>query len=366
MSRPLSPALLLTAALALSALPAKSWDWTPPAGEPVLDLGGIDRLPPPLGLVAVAGLRRLVAAAPESSDLTGLDHGITVLDHLLFDTGRPVLMAALRALALDVVRHRFGEMSTAYAGALIGLPGPYGFEPLDHAAAEAPIRAGVAIARQVIDPGDRGALVGHLELLAIVLSELGQHDEAVGLRQEVLDHWRAVPDLHPMVLQPRIWALAEALAAAGASDEAAARFDEGLAILRADTGGHPTRLVAPLRQAAGVLDTAAPARARDLRVEARSILEAELQAGNEADPHGRPGWMAELADLLAEMGDIARAGELHLQALEIRRAALGDDHRSTWELAHRALAHLLRHDPGNPALAGIAALSARDPWRQAR
>ena len=365
MIRPLPPALILAAALGLPAAPAAGWDWAPPAGEAVVDLGVIDRLSPRWGLILLAGLRRVVREAPPELGLAALHYGVTLQDYRLFDTNRDRLMAVLRALAVDLARHRFGEISPEHAEALMDLAGPYGFGPLDFAAAEAPMRAGTAIVRQLPDQFDDHSFARHLLRLAGTLSALGQHESAVELRRQVLALAQAQPDPQPGSQWRAIWGLAEELNAAGAVDESAALFLEGVALLRAESGRHPTALIGALGQAAGVVEHVDPDQAQRLRAEARQRLAAQLRAGLEI-PYTEPRWLIELADLLAGTGEVERASRLHLQALQFSRAMLGADHHQTRELLGRVLSHLQRSDPDNPALAELEAMAARLPEPERR
>lgn len=366
MIRSLPPALILAAALGLPAAPASGWDWAPPAGEAVVDLGVIDRLSPRWGLILLAGLRRVAREAPPELELAALHYGVMLQDYRLFDTNRDRLMAVLRALAVDLARHRFGEISPEHAEALMDLAGPYGFGPPDYAAAEAPIRAGIAILRQLRDQFDDHSFARHLQRLAGTLSALGQHEAAVELRHEVLALAQAQSDPQPGSQWRALWGLAEELNAAGAVDESAALFLEGVALLRAESGRHPTALIGAMGQAAGVVEHVDPDQAQILRAEARQRLAAQLQVGRLESPQTEPRWLIELAELLAGTGEIAHASSLHLQALQFSRAMLGADHHQSREFLGRVLAHLQRNDPDNQALAELEAMAARLPEPERR
>ena len=358
--RYLAPVAALLLGMSLPS-PAQAWDWRPPPGDPVIDLSAIDRLPERHALIALAGLRHTVANLPLDTDLTGLDHGLTFLGAMLFDTNRDPLMVSLRALRLEMALRWHGEDSIEYASALLNLKGPYGFGPFDYAAAEAPVREALAIARRheaALEPLD---LMGFVTHAAFVFSQLGQHDEAAALLREYLQYWRG-QDVEPIVLKPRIRDLARELAAAGQDDEAAALFDEALQITR-ETRAHRTQWLGLMGELAAVQDRRDPARALVLRQEMVAILEQSLQGADPGNIGLQATRRAELGDVLALKGEIARASALHLEALSIMREARGDDHHDTFRQAHRALAHLRHFDPGNPALGEVADLSARDPWR---
>ena len=196
---------------------------------------------------------------------------------------------------------------------------------------------------------------------ASTLSHLGQHDEAADLRLEKLAIWRA-QEPGPMVLQPRIWAAARELAAAGRHDESTALFDEGVQILR-DRQPVPVVLAGAIQEFAAFQDRHDPARSRALRREMAALLEASLGDGAMQGWSSRASTRAKLGDALAMLNEIARASALHLQALAITREAQGDENRMTWQQARRALEHLRRFDPDNPARSEVEALSARDPLR---
>ena len=357
--RHLAPVAALLLGLSLAS-PAQAWDWRPPEGEAMMDLSAIDRLPARWGLIAVAGLRHAVADLPQDADLTALGHGLTQLDYFLFDTNREPLLASVRALKLDIALRLHGEGSMAHARALKRLDGPFGFEWDDHAAAEASRREALAIARAHGDDLDPHDLLPFLSQLAATLSRLGQHDEAVDLLAEIVAIWRA-SDASPVVLKPRVWALARELAAAGRDDEATAMFEEGLQLFAALERRTP-RWATAMREYAAFQDAHDPGYARELRLELAQWLEASL--GRMGGEHSLlPYTMADLGDVLARLGEVPRASDLHLRALALIREARGDENRSTWRFAHRTLAHLQRFDPENPMLDEVDALSARDSRR---
>jgi len=67
-------------------------------------------------------------------------------------------------------------------------------------------------------------------------------------------------------------------------------------------------------------------------------------------------WINNLAGLLENTGRVNEATPLYLEALEIFRAALGDDHPDTQTVARNTLIHLREHAPDHPDRAALEAV----------
>jgi hypothetical protein len=346
----------LALVLMLAGAPAAGWDWQPPPGSRVIDLTVVTRLPGPVALVALAGLRQAVIDADPAEDLSALDYGSVFLDASLFDTGRDLQVAALRRLAVDLTRHRFGDDSPEMARALAGLAGNYGFYPRDPAATEAPARAALEMARRHAASLQANELTGFLEHMAYIDLALGRPAEAAALWQEVVDHWRGVLEPGHIALEPRLRALAEALIAAGDPAAAEPHLREALAILHHRDGAETTRQVGLLVDLARVLDDLGrPAEARVEWAAAARLAELALgQSWRWIGPEDQVLRLGELARMHMGAGSPGDAVAALVRAAEVPGSADDPDLAGIIRAMRAALAE------GHP---GRAALDAAWPER---